>query len=214
MAISNYTELKAAVATWEDIDPSLDSIMDDILIMANDTLNNGLEMGMAQVPALRVREMETVASLTPTNGVCALPDDYLQYRRVVESMSLRRALSYITPGQADESYPDRGSGISSAFTIIGGSLYMFPLSSNDIELTYYQKIPDITATNATNWLLTKRPMIYLHACLLQVGIARRDDGLVQRSAQLVASIAAAMRSGDEMANYAYAPVQVSGMTVA
>lgn len=214
MAISNYSELKTAIKTWEDLDSSLDGQLDDILVMANDALNNGMDIGAASIPALRVREMEAVSSLTPTSGACTLPTDYLHYRRVVEKASTRRPLSYITPDAVDQKYPDRASGLSSDFTIIGGSLYMFPVSSNDIELTYYQKIPDITSTATTNWLLTKRPAIYLHSCLFQIGIIRRDDGLVQRSAQMVGGIANAMMGNDMMANYAYAPGYVRGMTVA
>lgn len=214
MAINDYTTLKAAVATWGDLDTSLDDQMDDILVMGNDTLNNGMEFGMARIPALRVREMEAVVPLTPTSGACTLPADYLQYRRVVENVSIRRPLSYITPDQADQKYAGRGAGLANEFTIVGGSLRMYPVSTNSIELTYYQAIPDITEDDPTNWLLTKRPAIYLHACLFQVAILREDDTLLQRSAQLVASIANAMGSNNEMANYAYAPGHLRGMTVA
>lgn len=214
MAITNYSQLKDAVATWEDLGSELSAQMDDILLMANDTLNNGMDMGGSSIPALRVREMEAVTSLTPTSGACTLPTDYLQYRRVVEEASTRRPLSYITPDGVDQKYATRAAGLACDFTIIGSSLYMYPVSTNDIELTYYQKIPDLTSTNTTNWLLTKRPSIYLHACLFQVGIIRRDDGLIQRSAQMVASIANGMMGSNEMANYAYAPSTVRGITVA
>lgn len=214
MAISDFTELKAAIATWDDIDASLDAMMDDIILMANDTLNNGLDMGMAAIPALRVREMESVATLTPVAGVCALPDNYLQYRNVSYTGSPYRDLDYIAPNAVTQMYPDRAAGVPGNFTIIGSSLYVYPTTETDIDLHYYQKIPDLTEATPTNWLLSKRPMIYLHACLFQVGIIRRDDGLLQRSAQLVAALANGMRGSDEMANYAYAPVQVRGMTVA
>lgn len=214
MTINSYATLKTAVDTWADLGGSLDSQMDDLLIMANDSLNNGMEFGLARIPALRVREMEAVSSLTPSSNVCTLPSDYLQYRRIVEKASPRRSLTYIAPDVADTKYPDRAAGLANEFTIIGGSLYMYPLSTKDIELTYYQKIPDITSSVTSNWLLTKRPSIYLHACLVQVAIIRRDDELLQRSAQLVSAIAAAMKSGDEMANYAYAPAQIRGITVA
>lgn len=214
MAITNYSTLHAAVDAWGDLGGAVDDQIDEIMVMANDTLNNGMEFGMATIPALRVREMEVVTSLTPTSGVCTLPTDYLQYRRVVEELSLRRPLTYIAPDQADQKYPDRAAGLARDFTIIGGSLYMFPVSSNDIELTYYQKIPDITSAAPTNWLLTKRPAIYLHACLFQVGLLRSDDAMIQRSAQLVSSMANAMMASNEMANYAFAPSQVRGITVA
>ena len=38
-----------------------------------------------------------MATIALTNGVGALPADYLQYRRVVQTTSPRRELEYIAP---------------------------------------------------------------------------------------------------------------------
>src|SRR6185369_5949694 len=75
-------------------------------------------------------------------------------------------LEYITEDSADALYPTRAAGLSCHFMIIGSELTALPLSSNHIELTYYQTIPALSGTNTTNWLLTKAPNLYLHACLM------------------------------------------------
>lgn len=204
MAITTFAELKTALAAWSDQGTALDSYMDDFVTLTTDSFNYGTDA----MDALRVRDMIAVSSLTPASSVCTLPTDYLQYRRVVEEAGTRRELTYIAPSVADELYPSRQSGLANNFTIIGSSLYMYPLSSNDIELTYYQKIPHLSISNTTNWLLTKHPTLYLHGGLMQVGLFRNDDALVQRSAAMMQTYMTGMRKSGEMAEYARASTRL------
>ena len=209
MALTTFSELKTAIAAWSDTS-DVTAYLGDFVTLATSMLNRGGD----NIPAVRAREMVTVTDLTPTAGVCTLPTDYLQYRRVVEEASIRRELTYITPAVADTDYPTRDSGLANNFTIVGDSLYMFPVSSNDIELTYYQAIPDLSDSNTTNWLLDKHPNVYLHACLLQLGLFRRDDELVSRSAQMTSALVNGLNSSDMLANYAYAPSRLRGVYIA
>jgi hypothetical protein len=180
MAITTFAELKTAISSWAEVN-DVDAYLDDVVSLSTDVFNYGL----SDMPPLRTREMMAVESLSPADGACTLPDDYLQYRRVVEEASCRRNLQYIAMTSVEQMYAARESGLSSTFTIVDDQLYMFPLSSNDIELTYFQKIPHLTDAATTNWLLTKHPGIYLHAGLYQLGILRRDDGLAQRSMMIL-----------------------------
>ena len=209
MAISTFAELKTAVDAWADQGGALDAYLEDFIGLATDMFNHGSDM----VQPLRVREMVAVSSLTPASGVCTLPTDYLQYRRVVEKASIRRELTYIAPMVAEQDYADRAGGLSDDFTIVGSSLYMFPVSTNDIELTYFQKIPDLSVSATTNWLLTKHPMIYLHGALMQLALFRRDEELASRSAQIISSLTNGLHNSDTLANYAYAPTRLR-MTIA
>lgn len=162
MAITNFATLKTALADWSDQGTSLDSYLEDFITLTTD----GFNYGSQAMSPLRVREMVAVTSLAPTAGACTLPTDYLEYRRVVEEASIRRDLRYIAPTAVEQAYADRAGGLACDFTIIGSSLLMFPVSSNDIELTYYQKIPALSSGNTTNWLLTKHPTLYLHGGLM------------------------------------------------
>lgn len=209
MAITDLSSLKAAINVWADLGGSLDDQLDDVVQMTTHMLNFGSE----EMMPLRVREMESVTTLSPTSGVFALPSDYLRYRRVVELGSTRNKVEYIAPAVADDLYPDRASGLSRNFTIIGSSLYLFPLTSNDVELQYYQKIPELIDASDTNWLLTAHPAVYLHGSLFNIGMINQWDNLMSRSAGLFRSLASGLMGTDEMANYAYAPTQTSGITV-
>lgn len=195
MAIGTLAELKTAMAAWTDQGTNLDTYMDDFVRLTTDTFNLGTD-GMAP---LRIREMIAVETLTPVDGVCTLPADYLQYRRVVQLASIRRELQQIAPSAADQRYSDRAAGPGQDFTIVGNSLQAFPTGNTDIELTYYQKIPQLVADGDTNWLLTMHPNLYLHGGILQVAIFRRNDELITRSLAFMNSYVAGLRNSGEMA---------------
>lgn len=204
--ITDYTTLQAAIV--ENLARAdLADLAPDFVQQAENWLNFGSE----DSPPLRCREMEEVTSLTPTDGVCTLPDDYLQYGRVVETTNPRRPLTYITPDAAEALYPSRAAGLASHFTIIGSSLYTFPLASNDIELTYYKTIPPL-ASNTTNWLLTKAPSVYLRASLFYAAEFIKNDAEAAKQAQLARTLVAGLNKSDMLGKYARAGVTMRGVT--
>lgn len=206
MAISTYSELQTAILDWADR-PDLSSYAPDFIALATAMFN----VGQQGVKPIRVREMEEVTTLSPSSGVFTVPSDYLQYRRVVELASIRRELRYIAPSYAEQYYAARPSGQPNDFTIVGSSLYAFPTTANDIELTYYQKIPDLSGSNTSNWLLTKAPHLYLHAGLMQLALFTRDNDLLARSTQIVVSLIEGLGDQDELGNYARVGVRMGGV---
>lgn len=206
MAISTYSELLTAIEDWS-LRTDLTSYIPDFVTLTTAMLN----VGQQGVKPIRTREMEEVATLSPTSGVFTVPTDYLQYRRLVELASMRRELSYIAPSYAEQAYPDRPAGQPRDFTIIGSSIYVFPTTSNDIELTYYQQIPDLSVSNTTNWLLTKAPHIYLHGGLFQLAMFTKDNDLLQRSTSILVAAIDGLNQQDELANYARASVRMGGV---
>lgn len=211
MAITDLASLRTAAKEWADYDNISDERLNECVQLTTSVFNNG----SGDIPALRMRDMEAVVTLTPdANYACALPSDYLQYRRVIATVVLRNPLEYITPFKVDELYPQHESGCPNYFTIIGSSLYMFPTTSSDIELTYYQKIADLQNDSDTNWLLTKAPSLYLHGTLLHLGLFSRDDALMQRSGSILASLVDGLRGTDMMSEYSYAPGFPRGITIA
>lgn len=207
MAISTYAELQRAVSdnlARTDLGP----FIPDFITMAENWLNYGSE----SVSPLRCREMETIVSLVPTSGICALPSDYLEYTRVSENTSYKRTLNYVTLDQAERSYPDGASGLAEKFTIIGTNLYTYPLAQNNINLVYYQAIPALTDVAPTNWLLTKAPGVYLRATLMQAADYTKDDGELAKQSQFAASLVAGMNRADMMGKYHRAGVWIRTAT--
>lgn len=209
MAITNYADLVALVQQWM-ARSDLSGAAQDFITLGENYLNFGGNPDTD--PPLRCREMELVTSLTPASGICELPDDYLEYRRVVEKASPRRELKYIPPDAAETLYPFRTSGLGVNFTMIGSDLYTFPLASNDIELTYYRQIPPLTDTDDTNWLLTKSPSVYLRAALLQAADYTRKTEEVAKHATMLRGMVAGLNRTNFTGNYARAGLTVRGVT--
>jgi hypothetical protein len=207
MAITNYATLVTAIG--DDLARSdLTSYIPDFIMQAEQVFNHGSE----SIDPLRVRDMETIDSLSPTSNVYTLPDDYLQYRRVTEDASPRRPLDYIDPMGVDQLYPLRASGYSNHFTIIGNSLYTYPLSTNDVELVYYATIPALTSVATTNWLITKAPSLYLRMSLMFAASFIKLDAEVAKNAQMAKALIDGMNRSGMMANYARAGLTLRGIT--
>lgn len=207
MSITDYPTLVTAIAN-KMARSDLDEYVPDFVLQAEQVFNHGSE----SIAPLRVRDMETVDSLSPTNNVYTLPDDYLQYRRVTEEASSRRALDYIDPMGVDQLYPLRTAGYSNHFTIIGDSLYTYPLSTNDVELVYYAVIPALTSGATTNWLITKAPSLYLRMSLMFAAEFIKDDAEVAKQAQMAKALVDGMNRSGMMANYARAGLTIRGIT--
>lgn len=209
MAITNYGELSDALIALTDRGSDVAAYVPDFVVLAEDVINNGSE---SVSNPLRVREMVTIADMTPVDGVCTLPTDYLQYRRVVEKASIRRPLQYVTPDYADQTYPDRAGGLACDFTIVGEGLYTFPVSANDVEITYFQAVPalDSSDDSSTNWLLTKHPYLYLHAAALQLAIFIKDNDLAARESPIIGMTVNQLNSGSQLSEYAYASYRPRG----
>lgn len=118
---------------------------------------------------LRLAEQETETTLTPTNGVAALPADYLAWRTVKVGTDV---LSHISPEQTSRfDY----AGTPEYFAIVGDDLVLYPTSSSSVTLGYYKKIPALSTSAATNWVLTKAPQAYIYGSLLEAAPFLGED---------------------------------------
>lgn len=159
---------------------------------------------------LRCREMMEVADLTPSSNVCTLPSDYLEYIRVVEKASIRRKLAYITADAADQVYPTRASGLSCHFMLVGDELTALPLSSNTIELTYYEKLPALSGSATSNWLLVKSPNLYLHGCMMYAAEYVRDADKLAQETGIVDTLIGQLNDMDSRSQFGNAGVTLPG----
>jgi hypothetical protein len=201
MSITTYAELKTAIPVWFMDRSDLSSYADDFIDLAEAYFNK----------VLRCRQMEATTSLTPSSNVCTLPSDYLEYKRVVEEASTRRALEYITEDAADLLYASRTSGLSNHFMIEGSSLTALPLSSNDIELTYYQALTPLSASATTNWLITAMPNLYLHGSLMQAAEFVNDDAMLARETALTSRYVDILNEADNRAKFGNAGITLTGV---
>lgn len=203
MTISTHSELQTAIQDWFMDRTDLQPFAADFIALAEAYFNL----------TLRLREMETSTDLTPDgDGVCTLPTDYIEYKRVVELASIRRSLEFITEDAAEDYYPTRSAGLAGHFTILGPGLTALPISSNDIELTYFQAIPPLTASNTTNWLLTKSPNLYLHTCLMYAAEFLKDNDEFAKEVALVTRFADLLSAANNRGKFGNAGMTLRGPT--
>jgi hypothetical protein len=101
------------------------------------------------------------------NAYVTLPGDMLEMNRLILMSDPVYTLRYESPDQLSIDYPTSLSGKPSAFAVIGSQLQLAPIPdlAYALELTYQQRIPALSSTNTTNWLLTAFPNVYLYAAL-------------------------------------------------
>ena len=164
MAITTYAELRTAVENWLD-HTLFTARVPEFIALAEATFNR----------RLRTRQMEATATLTPSSGTAALPADYLAWRRVTWTGSSRIELEYVAPSWLQAAYPSQPSSSPRVFTIEGASLRIMPVDGTALELDYYQKIPALSDSNTTNWLLTAHPDLYLFGALVEAELLAVND---------------------------------------
>lgn len=185
MAIVDYASLQTAVANWLH--------RSDLAAMVTDFIS----LAEARLSAdLNARPMDVVTTLTATagNAYLSLPSDMLEMRRFVLKTSPLVVMKYVTPDQMAMDHPTADTGQPNEFTVIGGSAQLGPTPDQNysIELVYRQRLPALSNTNTTNWLLANFPNAYLYGALLAAQPYLANDARIpvfQREyAQAVAGI--------------------------
>ncbi len=174
MALSTYSELRSSIKDWAERDSLSDTLVADFVTLTEAIFNYGESDGMGGylVRPLRVRDMETTATVSVTDDVGDLPDDFLEAIKVKDPGDITRDIKYAPPDWMDENFPSGQDGTyPEYYTIIGSELHC-PI---DVSLTYYAKISTIADSDgSTNWLLTRAPNAYLWGGLMQYSIYAKN----------------------------------------
>lgn len=203
----NYTGLKSSVENWSArSDAATVAEIPNFISFSEDTFNHGMpERGIAP---LRVREMIASDDITMANGVGTIPADYLQYITAQSMASTPRPLGYATGSYNNYAYADGAAGLSNTFFIDATSINVFPISGSDVRLSYYAKIPALSDSSQSNWLIAKLPALYLHAALLHLAMFVKDNELLARSQALVSSMIDGLNTTDALGRYAQTGVRL------
>ncbi|MEP7454301.1 hypothetical protein [Phyllobacterium sp. SB3] len=162
MSLETYSDILSAVGRFSYDRQDLIPFAPDFIDLCEAEVNQ----------VLRCREQLKTVSLTPdVDGKVILPDDYLEFRSVTALTSPRKRLDAVVAGTAESMYPFRYAGSPSVFVISDdNTAQVLPLTSSDIELQYYAKIPALTEVAPTNWLLSKSPTLYLYGTMKHAAI--------------------------------------------
>lgn len=160
MSIDNYSDLQAEIANWL----KRNDLTNDI-----ETFINLAEARFNRI--IRTMDMEIRSQATADDEFLGLPSDWMEVREVHIVDSDRYPLKYVTPQQFTfETRRNETTGNPYLYTVIDSQLRIFPAptatSTYDFEITYVQRIPHLTDSATTNWLLTNNPDIYLFGSLV------------------------------------------------
>lgn len=174
MSISTYSELKSSIADFLNRD-DLTSVIPTFISLAEAQMNRDL----------RHWRMEQRSTATLDTQYSSLPTDWLQ----TISLSLdNQRLSYVSRDNMLEMAEKTSiqTGVTQYYTLVGGELefYPRPADSSTMTLVYVQKIPTLSDSVTTNWVLQHFPEVYLYGSLLHSAPYLQDDPRIQTWAQL------------------------------
>lgn len=202
MAIVDYATLQASIGNWL-ARSDLASVIPDFIALGEARINRDV----------RVRRMLTVLTGTSAAGKITLPDDFMG----VSSLKVTYA-----NGQF-ELYPETGmnmptyavnSGLPLGYTVAGDYITFASGQQNlPYTLTYWAKIPSLSAVNQQTWLLSDEPGIYLYSALTEASPFVQDDQRTVLWATQYKAIVDGLHASDEDERYGNAPAMlVKGST--
>jgi hypothetical protein len=186
MAITSYSTLKTAISDWSHR-ADLSSYLDDFIDFTEARLNR----------ELRVSQMEESSTITPVSRLVAMPTDWLSVRNVKIVANPVVTLEYITPAEMDR-LDDSAYG---NYTIVGDQIKLDD-SAGDVIVEYYLKIPALSDTNTSNWLLASNPDVYLYGCLAEAFKFSMDEAEATKYTALFMNGVQEIRNLDRKRKYA------------
>lgn len=190
MSITNYGELKTAVANWL-ADDSLTDRIPEFIAMAEDRA--ALE--------LRIRAMETTADLTITAGTreVALPTGYVQMRRLFLSTDPVHKLEYIPPQDFWSKYHSTTTSKPEVFTIEGENIVLGPIPDTGYtgKILHYKRFTALSDDSDTNWLISNARGILLYGALIEAAPFLGDDPRLLTWSAMYDDLVAKVRLSDK-----------------
>ena len=177
MSITTYAELKTSIT---------DFLNRDDLDTATPTFISLAEADMQR--KIRHWRQEKRSNANLNSRYSDVPSDFLEVIRFGVSGGNHSTLEIISQGDMlDLRMKSRdASGSPRYYALTAGEIELFPTPSavTATELYYYSKIDNLSASNASNWLLQNHPDAYLYGALVHSAPYLADDARVSVWASL------------------------------
>jgi len=199
MALDTYSGLKTTIADYLNRD-DLTSVIPSFITLAEAKFNR----------KLRVRQMVKRANATLDTQYFAFPSDFLQAKEFQLNTNPITYLQYVTQNQGDYGSATQfvSAGKPQFYTIIGTQIQVIPTPDTGYtgELTYYGKIPVLSDSNTSNWLLAYAPDLYLYGALLEASPYLKDDERLAVWSSLYINSIGDIEIADQRASVASTPI--------
>lgn len=166
MMALTFDTLKTQIADFLNRD-DLTSQIPTFILLAEAAINRDL----------RHWQMEARTSTTIDARYEDLPTDFLEFRRV--TIEGKRQLDLLSQAKMLElrEINNNTGGRPQYYSVTGGQIEVYPSpdASYDAEFLYFQRIPELSDSQTTNWLLTDSPDVYLYGALMHSAPYLQED---------------------------------------
>ena len=180
MALKSYAALKTSIGDFLNRD-DLTAVIPDFISLAEAQINRDI----------RHYEMENRATAQRDSQYLARPTDWVETIRMHITGGGTRTLDLLSGAAMSDKRAgaDDTSGEPRYFRHAERAFEVYPTPDGtyNVEILYYQKIPALSDTNTSNWLLSEAPDIYLYGSLLHSSPYLAEDARVNVWAQLYAA---------------------------
>jgi hypothetical protein len=194
MPITTYAELKTNIAEFLNRD-DLASISSTFISLAEDDLN--LRLRHWRQEKRSTAEIDTQYS--------AIPADMLEIIRFYTTSGDTRPLELISQAEMlDRKFRNLNtSGQPAYYALTAGEIEVYPVPDGTYtsELYYYSRIPALSDSNTSNWVLDYYSSAYLYGSLIHSAPYLKDDARIQVWAALYQSAIDAINTEGEKAKY-------------
>lgn len=172
MPITTYAELQSAITDFLNRD-DLGSIAPTFISLAEAEFNR----------SLRHWRMEKRSTAEIDTQYSAIPADFLEAIRFYITSNDTRPLELISQAELlDRKYRNSNTaGKPAYYAITAGEIEVYPVPDGTYtaELYYYSRIPALSDSNTSNWLLENFPDAYLYSALVHSAPYLKDDARLQ-----------------------------------
>lgn len=193
MSIDTYAELQSAIADWLDRQ-DMTAVIPSFISLAEADINR----------VLRDYRMEKRSTAQVDAQYSALPIDWLETIRV-QIVGDTSRLELVSDGALADMRAMRNDagGKPTHYAHTAGGLELFPTPDAEytIEVVYFAKVPALSVTATTNWLLSAAPDVYLYGALTQSAPYLKDDQRAPVWAGLYQNAISSLNTASERSRY-------------
>jgi hypothetical protein len=202
MSITNYTDLKATIASYL-ARSDLTAQIPDFIQLAETRLRR----------ELRIRQMLKVVTTATVAGdsTVELPSDYLQMRDLHMNTNPVQTLGYQSPSNFYRNTNAAISGVPLQYTVLAQEFQLAPIPDGiyTLQMIYYATPPYLTTSNTSNVFLANCPDLLLYGALGEAEPYLMNDARLQTWASLYDRSLAALTVSDDQGEYGGSPLSIS-----
>lgn len=172
MALDNYVDLQASIIDWAN-NTTITNVVTDLIAMAE------AQMTRRFVKDGPVSGMMGRSDATINAEFISVPTDFYGVK-AFSLTPLYYPLQFVEPEKivSQKALYPLIQGDPQLFSVVGSQFQFWPwsgASTYTAEISYWKRIPALSNTNPTNWLLASNPDAYLYGALAQSAPYLIDD---------------------------------------